>query len=141
MLRPLRIAVSVVIGLCCVLVIVLWVRSYGQEDIISFGQSGSSMSHFVLLRGSLVICSAGNDPSNPGGWRKYAAWEPGLLGFSGFSTATSKSVKLPLWFLLALLALISLLPWTANRFSLRTALVATTLVSLTLGLITYATRG
>src|SRR5262245_35305421 len=32
MLRPLRIAVSVVSGICCVLVIVLWVRSYWWQE-------------------------------------------------------------------------------------------------------------
>jgi len=50
---------------------------------------------------------------------------------------------LPHWFLIALSATFAAVPWIRQlklRFSLRTLLVATTLIAVVLGLITYAAR-
>jgi hypothetical protein len=50
-------------------------------------------------------------------------------------------VTLPHWFLVALCAMFSAFPWIPiRRFSLRTMLVATTLVAVVLGLIVIAFR-
>ena len=55
MLRYLRIAVSVVSGLCCVLVIVLWVRSAHWVDGVHGQLTSSHAIAIGLLPGSFVI--------------------------------------------------------------------------------------
>jgi hypothetical protein len=51
------------------------------------------------------------------------------------------SVRMPLWFLVAMCVGISTLSWLlTGRFSLRTLLIATTLVAVVLGAIVYAVR-
>jgi hypothetical protein len=47
---------------------------------------------------------------------------------------------IPHWILPLLAVAPAALPWRSSRFSLRTLLVATTLVAVVLGLIVYATR-
>jgi hypothetical protein len=65
-------------------------------------------------------------------------------GFSlpvrSFTRYTSKyyfSVVIPHWFVLIVLATCATLPWVRWRFSLRTLLIATTLVPVVLGLIVW----
>jgi hypothetical protein len=65
----------------------------------------------------------------------------------GFGAATSGGIIsllfLPYWpvvLLASTLAVLGVLPWLRWRFSLRTLLIATTLVALVLGAIVYAVR-
>ena len=52
-------------------------------------------------------------------------------------------VQVPHWFLLGIVATLAPVPWIhwSKRFSLRTLLIATTLVAVVLGLVVYAARG
>jgi hypothetical protein len=62
------------------------------------------------------------------------------IGGSGLGTCVFAA---PHWFLILLalgVAAIPWLPWWSKRFSLRTLLIAITLVAVVLGLIVYATR-
>src|SRR5262245_38512210 len=59
----------------------------------------------------------------------------------GFSSPESYTVfTVPYWFLALLAALLTAVPWTRRRFSLRTLLIATTLVAIALGAIVFATK-
>lgn len=96
---------------------------------------------FVSASGSLTIL--------PGGWRPYffsmeipkrhlakTMFHDGTtLGF-GFS---QNGVRIGTWFLVLMSPAISMLPWLrwSNRYSLRTLLVATTLVAIALGFIVW----
>lgn len=122
MLRTLRIAVSVVSGICCVLVIVLWVWSFLRPGF-------TEVSGVLILpsRGTLTIY----DPTPP----------PKTLDGNQQLFFGDASVRIPIWCLAAVGAAAAIAPWLSWRFSLRTLLIATTVVALALGLIVYATRG
>jgi hypothetical protein len=124
------------------LVIILWIRSYQREVVIGYVNSRNRELHVVSWQGGLSLNTANHDPSNPGAWRKYVAWEPGIIGFKGFTTAQSTSVKVPHWFPVVVMAtLVTLpllrLPW---KYSPRTLLVATSMVAIVLGLAVTALR-
>jgi len=65
-------------------------------------------------------------------------------GFLGFNwerrTKYQTTAIIPLWSLVLITAAASTLPWMRRRFSLRTLLIATTLIAITLGLTIYMTR-
>ena len=50
------------------------------------------------------------------------------------------AVTAPDWFLVVISASLATAPWIRRRFSLRTLLIATTLVAIGLGFIVWATR-
>ena len=142
LIRGLRIAVSAVCGVMCLLLIFLWIRSYWREVVIGYVDSRNRELHFVSWNGGISVSTANHDPSNPGAWRKYVAWEPGIIGFGGFTTARSTSVKVPHWFPVLLFATLATLPLIRLRwkYSLRTLLIATTLVAVVFGLAVVSLR-
>jgi hypothetical protein len=158
--RKLRIAWSVLWGLITVLLLMLWVRSYWWFDVWRIdpiykaysigGQSGSGC--FVLDCGNSFI------PAFPQTNFRYQCTKleklvPELQNYGLFSSRVWGrfsariegrnyfSFVVPYWFLVlaaALWAAIPWLPWWSSRFSLRTLLIATTLVAVLLGLVVYA---
>src|SRR3954470_13955494 len=68
--RKLRIAWSVVCGIACVLLIVLWVRSYTQLDIVTYRASGMVNAHSIS--GHFAVRTQENAdhgfPNFPMGW-------------------------------------------------------------------------
>jgi hypothetical protein len=142
LIRGLRIAVSLACAIVCLLILVLWARSYSREDVIGCVDSRNRTVHFVSRTGGISLNTANHDPTNPGAWRKYVAWEPGIVGFGGFTTARSTSVKVPHWFPVLLFATLATLPLIRWRwkYSLRTLLIATTLIAVLLGLVVYLAR-
>jgi hypothetical protein len=152
LIRGLGIAWSVWWGILCVLLVVLWVRSYWWTTyyVSSFGQVS-------LLPGDLgVSISGGADPSAvPAGtvihvsseaWMQYLetqrAAENFIMGqhwsriWGAFYFQNGENV--PFWFLLAIFAMSSGAPWLGRRFSLRTLFVATTLIAFVLGLVVWS---
>ena len=65
---------------------------------------------------------------------------PPYLGFYVELSRIRGVLSMPYWFLAALATSLSIFPWTnwSRRFSLRTLLIATTLVAVGLGLIVWA---
>ena len=145
--RKLRIAWSVTCGVACVLLIVFWVQSYFRY------------SQLTNKRGECVIES----------WHGRLWWmwpEYGVLpvkldvvpadryvdvltrlkitrptGVFGFAIGHRvPGVCISHWFAVALAMVFAAVPWILWRFSLRTLLIATTLVAVVLGLIVYAVR-
>ena len=116
--RKLRIAWSVGWGLACVLMIALWMQSYW---------AGFSMT---LPKTDDWLASSK-------GWI-------GLLYCGGpFESVLRVRFRVPYWLPIGSAVALSTgpwLPWWPNRFSLRTLLIATTLVAVVLGLVIYAAR-
>jgi len=144
-LRYLRIAWTVFCGIACVLVIMLWVRSYWRIDVAS-GSIGSIDS----VQGSFTCCW----------WKERPTWsnvvisknldELQVVGDTGALTALygfdfqrdqeGLLIKLPHWILVLATASVAVAPWIRWRFTIRTLLFATTLVALVLGAVVYAIR-
>jgi hypothetical protein len=151
--RKLRIAWSVAWGVVAVLLVAFWVRSYwfysaasGSIDncFISIEtQSGESMLNVVTAYKaplqaswrSLPVSVAQFRPQLPksakGGFGFW--WWPYGKGFGG---------KVSHLHPIAIAAMLGTLPWLhcVTRFSLRTLLIATTLVAVGLGLIVWAAK-
>jgi hypothetical protein len=166
--RKLRIAWSVFWGLVFVLLIVLWVRSYWQFDLVLVRLSASNDVRIVSYRGQVASCIsrpsggrvAGEFRISPNAYMNSKApwWISGTinseLGGSlqrnftpnpvrmNFGEMDGRIVVVPLWIALASSGSLATLPWIhwSNRFSLRTLLIATTLIAVVLGLAVCAAR-
>src|SRR5262245_15175643 len=142
-LRGLRIAWSVWWGIVCVLLVALWVRSYVAEVRLS-GHYSASYGFRVYSSWGCVVCYVPNMPFQPSTYPWHLALDaqhwlqksdariasiPKLYYHSQEMWAT-----LPHWFLLGLCGPLAVTPWVIRRFSLRSLLVATTLIAVVLGL-------
>jgi hypothetical protein len=160
--RKLRIAWSVAWGSASVLLIMLWVRSYWRYDMLAFPSQSIGLGS---IQGELVYSST-NFPSNS--WPKFIRVGPQsqqwtvhsesitgntgfplmkdgqpvtrTIGFGWFSSVHWLYVFVPHWFLVLVTTAAAFTPWILrkNRFSLRTLLIATTLVAVVLGLAIWA---
>ena len=133
--RKLRIAWSVVCAIACALLIVFWVRSYRQVETLDnlYGY------RIDVKQGKLVLVE-----------RVQRSIGPISQALSLSAAAARFLVKippkhvvvasLPLWILVVIGSLLAVAPWISRRtrFSLRTLLIATTLVAVVLGLIVWA---
>jgi hypothetical protein len=157
--RKLRIAWSVWWGLVCVLLIVLWVRSYDKWDWLRGEVFDNIWIDARSLHGEIGF-NCGYDARSPllpldwsthsnlqvrGHWAtadngiSTSLQEKGILGFYFNAGKNSLHTSFPHWFppiMVLVLAAASWLPF--KRFSLRTLLIATTLVAGVLGLAVYA---
>jgi hypothetical protein len=144
--RKLRIAWSVGWGIMCVLLIVLWVRSYWRHDCIGHLDTSLIATHIgsnwgvVYYRQADWKLDAGATHSLSHRWRYillhavahdekrwvYLTNSPGIF-----------YVGIPHWFLVMPGVALAGVPWFLGRFSLRTLLIATTLVAVVLGLIVW----
>jgi hypothetical protein len=165
--RKLRIAWSVICGVACVLLVVLWVRSYWAVQCVERLTEGLWYEGIASERGVLRIWINGesriefdvngldaSDPAvrsmndhtgfptqEPVGWN-YVSYPPVGVD-SGFGLIMDEyvfSFSVPHWFLVLAAGAIATIPWKPWRFSLRALLIATTLVAMVLGLIAYATQ-
>ena len=153
--RKLRIAWSVAWGVVAVLLCVLWVRSQNRQDRLirhsSFGIEFRSYNGQTILEVNPSL-----NPPTVAFWEFKTrladhVWYPphpvipffGRLGIDWGIHNGTQFLFLPHWMLVALpLVCVSLVwadrfPW---RFSLRTLLIATTLVAVVLGAVVYAMR-
>ena len=133
--RKLRIAWSVAWGVVAVLLIALWVRSTDTFDDVGWGAS---------FQGRLYVAPALRIDSIPGKASEGTVEElhPGyftkrVLKIRNLkvSSLPSGGPIIPYWPLVLMMCAIIPVPWL--RFSLRTLLIATTLVAVVLGLIVW----
>jgi hypothetical protein len=148
LVRALRITWTGFWGLAAILLVALWVRSYcfAEGILVPLTRShdlhcgyGSGAIDFTLLNdgsGQWVVHSdslelLGNIPSRQGLW-----W---TLGFSFDKQPYGSLVMLPFWLLVVLSLSFAMGPWVSRfkRFSLRTLLIATTLVGVGLGTVAW----
>jgi hypothetical protein len=141
--RKLRIAFSVTCGLACVLLIALWVRSYWNADAVKFSRAKLLIVSSISGRLSVLSYST---PISP----KQSGWAPGW-GYGSFafdqdyrgsswsfiSESNVTDIGIPHWFAVLVSGACTTLPWLRYRFSLRTLLIATTLVAVVLGLVVW----
>jgi hypothetical protein len=149
----LRIAWSVAWGVVAVLLCVLWVRSYWWDDIVyriypaNIETSISSCYGYVFV-GHLDLREADDLPTpHPPTALTYICRpaKPFKLKhtFLWLQTPKALNVFVPFWAVILGFIFTAAAPWIGNfprRFSLRTLLVATTLVAVALGLIVWASR-
>jgi hypothetical protein len=148
--RKLRIAWSATCLIACALLIALWVRSYWWcDDVI--GPLGNTRSFCVWSdQGHMGFCFVDGRLKSlvdGGPWASASEWtgdvppsEVVILWLP--SWATEHCVVVPSWCLVLLMGASVTVPWFrwSNRFSLRTLLIATTVVAVMLGLIVWSVR-
>jgi hypothetical protein len=152
--RKLRIAWSVVCGIACLLLIVLWVRSYWWYDMVQIKTSWRLLQiHSSCGHAGLCQFNFGRNPSTSAQMAKediddiysgcggrHAIRPAGDLKLPFGSNVST--ITMPQWPAIVFAAACTAFPlvhWS-NRFSLRTLLIATTLVAVVLGLIIAVLR-
>jgi hypothetical protein len=156
--RYIRIAVTALSLTACVLLIALWVRSYWIAD----GFASANSWAVVSLRGELLVSVLDNSGVGGGFEVGYGAakineefdsWNLYAVATPTWNVFFARGGALPGWFHLVAVKFLTLLiiplvialstcPWIhwSRRFSLRTLLIATTLVAVLLGVIVAAGR-
>ena len=148
--RKLRIAWSVAWGIVAVLLCVFWVRSVSfsrDESVWIYTPRGGVT--LVNLYGKAILkvaIRAGAVPNVVTGMQSSVNPQPelsfyGMKFYAGFLLRRGSNnfdLFMPYWFLTLLSLSLAPLAWLHRRFSLRTLLIATTLVALALGLIVWA---
>jgi hypothetical protein len=135
--RKLRIAWSVGCGIVTVLLIVLWVRSYQKPVLVV--QSGHSI---LVMAGTIEVDKRAEFYTAPTtDWQMKSddissLWKPQRENHYQYVSAATVAIWWPVCPSIACAAA----PWFLRRFSLRTLLIATTLVAVVLGLAVWAAR-
>jgi hypothetical protein len=143
--RNLRIAWSVVCGLACVLLVVLSVRSNYRIDQIILPVNQSAYIGFGSVPNAFMVGLTNVRPTETWGSGPAAEWLANLDDEDLPWSAAPKfriidgCIMLPYWFVTLLSAAFGIAPWIRlpTRFSLRTMLIATTLIAVVLGLIVW----
>jgi hypothetical protein len=158
--RKLRIVWSVGCGAVAALIVVLWIRSYWYWDEL---YNPISNKHLIIVNSAssrVILTLTASIPGSPWIWHlsqelhgEYWAgplkdWYEtnrykGLGGFAFYADALRDTYQAPYWFVVLLSltpAAIPWLPWWSKRFSLRTLLIATTLIAVVLGMIVWASK-
>jgi hypothetical protein len=146
-LRKLRIAFSAVCGILCLLLIALWVWSYWRFDYVSGMLTANRQVEIFAIQGRLAIGTWVEPTYSPWTHRSNPVAESqGTVriledGENSFGFAFIRpSVVIPIHFHVVFASIMAVFPWLPWRFSLRTLLVASTLVAAGLGLIVAASR-
>jgi hypothetical protein len=151
-LRYLRIAFSVTCGIACVLVVVVWMRSYWVSNQVFLQLGNSPAFGLVSAHGALVF---GYEESgyygttvdfremayNDDHWIIWYEGEQSSSGFNYVPVSGGLRVYLPYWTYLVAFAVFATAPWLHHihyRFSLRTLLIGMTVVAAILGLVVWA---
>jgi hypothetical protein len=145
-LSYLRIAFSIMSGSLCVLLIVLWVRSYYRVDVYRIQTSTSISFVWYSWRGTLHgFFWEGVVPNFSASTHRLddnIRDQPPTPSLNILEIKPRPPYRLPYWLpIVVLVSFISSIwiPWS-NRFSLRTLLIAMTLVAILLGAIVFSTR-
>jgi hypothetical protein len=149
--RKLRIAFSAACLIACVLLIVLWVRSYQWVEAIRLTAAPNGGAIQCLsIPGRFAIGQL--NAAKPWSFFRMSAAEWRDVIARTHTTIPSETwggilrnpavdqVFVPYWMLVLLSVAIASAPWLRWRFTIRTLLIATTLVAGMLGLIVWAVR-
>jgi hypothetical protein len=147
MLHYLRIAVTALSLTACVLLVALWVRSYWR---IEFATTPYVATGILSMRGELLAVFSLDVSKRPDEWHFESDPIPDdvelpplrrFLGFGYYGTAFEHGLLVPHWFAVLVSTFLAAAPWMRRpyRFSIRTLLIATTLVAAGLGIV-VATR-
>jgi hypothetical protein len=148
MARKLRIAVSVFFGLLTVALIILWARSRNAIDVFGFRPTAHCWIAVSSSVGELECTILSGGPFGADSeWFGFESFGLPLVSgtnavplrprFSWQQTPNELRIVAPTLALALVLAVASAVPWIPRpspRFSLRTLLIATTLLAIILGL-------
>ena len=132
------------VGVVAVLLCVLWVRSYWWADRLGRGSIDFASARGVIQVQKWFMPEYFNMRS-----RSHWTWDGffvddkfnSLPGFHWHSDPISTFVNVPHWLLVLYASASSAVPWLPlKHFSLRTLLIATTLIAVILGAIVYAVK-
>jgi hypothetical protein len=146
--RKLRIAFSVFCGIACALLVVLWARTRFASETVSFPISNTTQMAGTSRQGAVGIglfCNARVSPwqvdTHPADSTSDYQY-PTAMGFAAYRSMDHNLyiVRLPYWSLILIFSALGAVPWVRCQFSLRTLLIATTLVAVVLGLIVWQVR-
>jgi len=137
-----RIAFSATCGIVAVLLCVLWVRSYWFVDG-GMGTVGGWFTASSSERGYCYIGGGEEDEFHE--WKYYVASVPQTSPHRKLTfriASDGAEIFVPHILLVSLLGALAISPWLhlPRQFSLRTLLIATTLVAVVLGLIVWGAR-
>ena len=136
MLRYLRLAVTSLGAMACLLLVALWVRSYSHCDSFYVGQH-----RITSLAGKLHLDGRFRRSDTTVVWETYGfAWMEYSDRFSRGGVTSLRhrnSVVVPDWLAIVLAMAFAAAPWIRWkwRFSLRTLLIAMAIVATVLGII------
>jgi hypothetical protein len=133
----LRIAFSAFCGLACVLLIVLWVRSYSCYDLMPFGVT-SANGHIVV--GSAELITLGNHISVEELLAECNSVVSPIPSFLATFEPLNDAMSLPYWLTVVVMCAVTAAPWLRWRFSLPTLLIAMTVVAIAIGVIVVVSR-
>jgi hypothetical protein len=141
LVRSLRIAWSVAWGIVCVLLILLWVRSYWWA--ITFGTGNLNL---YIVFGAGVIEARYLDGGLAWFWQSHTI-SPTAADFVKHSTVLGfaiieNGIVVGTWSLVLISTAFTVIPWTywSTRFSVRTLLIAITLLAVGLGMVGWLSR-
>lgn len=138
--RKLRITWTVAWGVVAVLLCVLWVLSYRWTSDFSTSWFGKRWS-FHSNSGQLFIILIYERGDLPGLFPPQLTIRPVTTRFEFSRYGASFYARMPHCFLTIIAAMIAALPWLiVARFSLRTLLIATTLVAVVMGLVVHMAK-
>jgi len=137
-----------------VLLIGLWVRSYYCFDYGGTGIVDDAGFLVESAQGAVATIYHGNLqetlswpswcleslPADPGDRATGDQRESATDGFRLQTLGHRFRIVVPHWFVILAVALIGSAPWIHLRFSLRTLLIATTLIAFLLGLVVWSSR-
>lgn len=139
-LRRLRIAFSVACGFVCVVLILIWGRSYVACDSLSFngGHRIASWGGALFFDGNFEVLSG-----------KLKASQHQIFGYkiqyvsidwNKVRTRAGSGLGVPYWIVVSAVVTLSAPFWVRWRYSPRTLLIATTLVAVALGAVVCSIR-
>ena len=139
-IRYLRIAVTALSLTACVLLIALWVRSYWWWDRIYRVSAASRLQSIGSNRGTVRFESS-HFRFRPHTWRYFS--NPDYEMYESFRWHFINGngyIQVPHWLIVLIGAGAATVPWIhrLRRFSLRTLLIAMTLIAVGLGIIVWS---
>jgi hypothetical protein len=150
--RRARISASALFGVFCVLLVALWMRSYRYWDQLYNPVSNSTLIIVESASGRVLLRLTTTVPGSP--WTCHIPqalrdeywggplkdWEEanrhkGIGGFAAHGRPWYTTYRAPYWFLAIMFAASTVAPWlrSSTRFSLRTLLIAITVIAVILG--------
>jgi hypothetical protein len=149
-LRYLRIAFSAFCGLMCVLLVVLWVRSYWRYDRFVYVENLRYIG--IESNAAAFYFWIGLDDDDTAGWTFRGSWDlssaaseyPKMANRADRTSSIFEWHSYPnssvyavasYWFLVLVASLFGALPWLRCRFSLRTLLFVMMVVAVAIGVV------
>ena len=147
----LRIAWSVVWGVLCLLLLALWVRSFWRTDLVSRINSQRIATTYGSQYGTVYFAhfdagigyrrSSNSSAPRPWAYESLTGYVANNGLFAWERHQTSIYVALPHWLVAVVATGIGASCWIPWRFSLRTLLIAATVVAVGLGMFVMMLKG